>query len=293
VKGPASVTEYVYDAEGRRVAKGSLSSWPTACVAPTTANGFTLTASYVLGLGGEQVSELNGSGAWQHTNVFANGTLLATCHDSDTYCAFNDWLGTKRAEYTPDAKFSTFSSLPYGDFPSTSGNATDATEHHFTGKERDAESGNDYFEARYFGSSMGRFLIPDPSGLVYADPKNPQSLNLYGGWRILFLSVKWVPHPSLFLAKDGLARTSLIGRVPQVRIFGPGKPRTPPRHPSLVAQSLPVSTPHPDFRPQPPHSTRQNLRAALPTIFPSRRTIEPWRKNPRPPRATNKLTADS
>jgi uncharacterized protein RhaS with RHS repeats len=26
---------------------------------------------------------------------------------------------------------------------------------------------------------MGRFLSPDPSGLVYADPTNPQSLNLY------------------------------------------------------------------------------------------------------------------
>ena len=26
---------------------------------------------------------------------------------------------------------------------------------HFTNKERDTESGNDYFEARYLGSSMG------------------------------------------------------------------------------------------------------------------------------------------
>ena len=43
-----------------------------------------------------------------------------------------------------------------------------------SGKERDAESGNDYFGARYYGSSMGRFMSPDPSGLVYADPKNPQ-----------------------------------------------------------------------------------------------------------------------
>jgi RHS repeat-associated protein len=49
----------------------------------------------------------------------------------------------------------------------------------FTGKERDAESGNDYFGARYYGSSMGRFMSPDPSGLVYADPTNPQSFNLY------------------------------------------------------------------------------------------------------------------
>jgi len=47
---------------------------------------------------------------------------------------------------------------------------------HFTGKERDAESGNDYFEARYFGSSMGRFLSPDPLGGSLA---NPQSLNRY------------------------------------------------------------------------------------------------------------------
>lgn len=49
----------------------------------------------------------------------------------------------------------------------------------FTGKERDIESGLDYFGARYFGSTMGRFMSPDPSGLYFADPANPQSLNLY------------------------------------------------------------------------------------------------------------------
>jgi len=46
----------------------------------------------------------------------------------------------------------------------------------FTGKERDAESGHDYFNARYFGSSMGRFLSPDPLGGSLA---NPQTLNRY------------------------------------------------------------------------------------------------------------------
>jgi RHS repeat-associated protein len=46
----------------------------------------------------------------------------------------------------------------------------------FTGKERDAESGLDNFEARYFGSSMGRFMSPDPMG---GDTKDPQSLNRY------------------------------------------------------------------------------------------------------------------
>jgi RHS repeat-associated protein len=34
----------------------------------------------------------------------------------------------------------------------------------FTGKERDAESGNDYFGARCYASSMGRFMSPEPVG---------------------------------------------------------------------------------------------------------------------------------
>jgi len=48
----------------------------------------------------------------------------------------------------------------------------------FTGKERDTESGNDYFGARYYASSMGRFMSPDKA---FADQYavNPQSWNLY------------------------------------------------------------------------------------------------------------------
>jgi len=52
-----------------------------------------------------------------------------------------------------------------------------------TGKERDTESGNDYFGARYYSSSMGRFMSPDWSAqeepVPYAKLDNPQSLNLY------------------------------------------------------------------------------------------------------------------
>jgi RHS repeat-associated protein len=47
----------------------------------------------------------------------------------------------------------------------------------YTGKERDAESGNDYFGARYYASSMGRFLSPDDGS--DQDTDDPQSLNLY------------------------------------------------------------------------------------------------------------------
>jgi RHS repeat-associated protein len=52
-----------------------------------------------------------------------------------------------------------------------------------TGKERDAESGNDYFGARYYASSMGRWMSPDWSAqeepVPYAQLDDPQSLNLY------------------------------------------------------------------------------------------------------------------
>lgn len=53
----------------------------------------------------------------------------------------------------------------------------------FTGKERDQESGLDYFGARYYASTMGRFMSPDwdssPVAIPYADRTNPQSFNLY------------------------------------------------------------------------------------------------------------------
>jgi RHS repeat-associated protein len=49
----------------------------------------------------------------------------------------------------------------------------------FTGKERDAESGLDYFGATYYGSALGRFRSPDPAGIFVADLSNPQSWNLY------------------------------------------------------------------------------------------------------------------
>jgi RHS repeat-associated protein len=63
----------------------------------------------------------------------------------------------------------------------------------YTGKERDTESGNDYFGARYYASSMGRFLSPDwsdkPEAVPYADLSNPQTLNLYSYGRNNPLSV--------------------------------------------------------------------------------------------------------
>jgi RHS repeat-associated protein len=70
---------------------------------------------------------------------------------------------------------------PYGGMQSSSG--SDPNHYKFTGKERDTESGLDNFGARYFGSSLSRFMTPDwsskPQGVPYAVLGDPQSLNLY------------------------------------------------------------------------------------------------------------------
>lgn len=41
----------------------------------------------------------------------------------------------------------------------------------YTGKERDSETGLDYFGARYYGNSQGRFSSADPGPYMAADPQ--------------------------------------------------------------------------------------------------------------------------
>ena len=49
----------------------------------------------------------------------------------------------------------------------------------FTGKERDAETGLDYFGARYFSSAQGRFTSVDPIGILKQKMIDPQQWNMY------------------------------------------------------------------------------------------------------------------
>jgi RHS repeat-associated protein len=159
------------------VAKGTLSGFDCG-------SNFTVTSWYIVGPSGEQLTETDGAGNWKHTNVFAAGALIATYEANNTLFALSDWLGTKRVEVGANNNCATgYTSLPFGDgltpvaVNGYSQCPDDATEHHYTAKERDTESGNDYFGARYYASSMGRFSSPDDG----SDQNNlsPQSWNLY------------------------------------------------------------------------------------------------------------------
>lgn len=173
------MTGYIYDADGTRVAKGSLSQF-TCDLNPedTSYNGFQTIKDYIIGSSGEQMTEM-GTGATNNMTplrnyVYAAGTLIATYDPDGLHFYFNDPLGTRRVQTDYAGVIEQqCTSLPYGDAESCSGG------HLFTGKERDAESGNDYFGARYYASSTGRYLSPDPMFISAQRLTDPQSLNLY------------------------------------------------------------------------------------------------------------------
>jgi hypothetical protein len=88
------MTQYLYDAAGQRVAKGTISVFKCN----ESSNGFTLTNQYLFGPSGEQMTELGPSAAWIHTNVYANGSLIATYSPSGLFFHFSDWVGNRRVQ---------------------------------------------------------------------------------------------------------------------------------------------------------------------------------------------------
>jgi hypothetical protein len=96
-----------------------------------------VTNEYLLGLNGEQVTVLDGSGNWQWTNVYANGKVSATYDATGTHFPFADWLGSKRMELTVTSSSTSVEeqclSLPYGDGLTCTG--SDVNQLHFIGKE--------------------------------------------------------------------------------------------------------------------------------------------------------------
>jgi RHS repeat-associated protein len=155
---------YVYDADGQRVQK--------------TASGASV--YFLYDLVGHPFTEINSSGTWDRTEVYAAGGHLATYSGGvtgTTYFTHSDWLGTERARTTvAGAIAESCTSLPFGDGMTCAGN--DISPLHFTGKERDSESGFDNFGARYDSSSLGRFMSPDDF-TKDSDVGDPRSWNMY------------------------------------------------------------------------------------------------------------------
>ncbi len=144
--------EYRYDPQGNRVMK----------ITPTK------TTYYVLGSG-----EYSG-GVWEKLYVSLNGQKLLEYSNGTTYFFHSDHLGTPRVQTNLTGQVvETWDAYPFGEQWTTTGGV--GNKHHYTGKERDPESANDYFGARYYFHGNARWLSVDPEN----SRRGPQQLNRY------------------------------------------------------------------------------------------------------------------
>lgn len=154
----AGVT-YKYDGDGKRVQK---------------VNG-TL---YWYGAGSDVLSETDSSGALLKDYVYFGGKRIAYVYNSSVYFYWGDHLGNSRVITNSIGGPCYQADLgPYGK-EAVAGTPTCTQNYKFTGKERDTETGNDYFGARFYENNLGRFTSPDST--AYVKPINPQSFDLYG-----------------------------------------------------------------------------------------------------------------
>ncbi|MDE3104685.1 MAG: hypothetical protein KGK08_05880 [Acidobacteriota bacterium] len=114
--GTGSYSQYVYDADGNRVAKLSVvASGATLGCAQFSGQSLpantAVVATYVVGLQGEQLTELDGGGNWQHTNVYANGMLVATYRNDAGDLKAN---GQLRSRQSPGCAYATRSTVRHG-----------------------------------------------------------------------------------------------------------------------------------------------------------------------------------
>jgi RHS repeat-associated protein len=158
--GPTATMMMEYDGEGRRVkvVQGGVPTWFV----------YGMQGAVVAEYGGPAVS--TGSGTSWVTADALGSTRLTTG-------GFGQVL--RRMDYTPYGN----SLLAGVGGRSTSWGYEDDNKwrnwsRRFTGKERDAETGLDYFGARYVSGAQGRFTSPD-TPLIDQFLDDPQSWNLY------------------------------------------------------------------------------------------------------------------
>lgn len=156
-----TLTTYGYDGEGRRTVKSGSSG--------TRLYFYDAAGRPIAESGATQGSWLSAHGYFQSRHVFENTAGQLFWRHTDHLATAVIRTNTSGLELC-DSRY-----YPYGE-EATSTCASD--NYKFTGKERDAESGLDYFGARYYGSPLGRFTTPDES-FVDQFEDDPQSWNLY------------------------------------------------------------------------------------------------------------------
>jgi len=169
------VSAYVYDGEGQRVRKLVSEN-----------------LRFIYGIDGQQIAEFSGAnGILNKEYIYGASGLVATIEPlavnmNGTRYTTSDHLGSPRVVTNSGAGVvSRHDYMPFGEELFNGGRtvgmgygAADGLRQKFTSKERDVETGLDYFLARYYSATQGRFTSIDPEN-AGADVSDPQSWNGY------------------------------------------------------------------------------------------------------------------
>jgi RHS repeat-associated protein len=149
-----------------------------------------LTNSYQYDGAGHRVKKIDNNGTTifvynVENQLIAEYTSGAPSGVGGTSYLTSDHLGSTRVVMKSDGN-ARHDFLPFGEElqagiggrTSGLGYVADSVRQKFTQKERDIESGLDYFHARYYSSAQGRFLSPDEP-FADQEEREPQSWNLY------------------------------------------------------------------------------------------------------------------
>jgi RHS repeat-associated protein len=171
-------TSYVYDGDGNRIEKCTAGTTPGTCASSATGTFYWLHA------GGGTLAESDLGGNWTAVYGLIHGMIAdrVDLPSNTVHYYFHDHLGSTSIVTDASGTIENESDYyPYGGEIVIT--ASDSNRYKFTGKERDTESGFDEFGARYYTSSLGRFMTPDwaakPTTVPYAKFGDPQTLNLY------------------------------------------------------------------------------------------------------------------
>ena len=234
---------YVYDGEGRRVLKTIGSA----------------TIEYVYDGTGELVAEYGNASSvsgplyntadWLGSTRMVSNAAGAPVEFRD-YAPFGEEIGPGVGARPASAVSQLYVAPAY---PSVT---PDVNKVNFTGKERDSETGLDFFGARYFSAAQGRFTSPDwsekPEPVPYSDLTDPQSLNLYA-----------------YVRNNPLKNRDLDGHV---CVFGIGNTCTPdpllPPPPHPAPPPLPKDVPYTNLPGPQYKSVDQAGKVAVATINP-------------------------
>ena len=154
-------------------------------------------AEYLYDTNNRLVTTVGPDGTLVRTGLYADGEhwmdYYGAIGSSNAYTEFRltDQVGTLNANFDQNGNvIDTCIAGPFGESMACSP-SFDYTENHFTDKKRDQESNLDYFGARYYESTLGRFMSPDSLGGHLADP---ESLNKYAYAR---------DNPLIYIDPDG------------------------------------------------------------------------------------------